>query len=364
MKKRDIIITSLFCAFFAAGAIGLAALPKEVFSERENRYLADAPKLTFETLFEGEFGADTETYLQDHFPLREELVALKAGIEQARGMREYGDIYFADGFLMESFKEYDADRLSANTAAAHAILDRAKSMGASAHILLAPTAGGVLKDKLPLYAPEVNQAEIIANTGSLDVSSALTELGEGAYFKTDHHWTAEGAYAAYCIYMESIGRTATPLSAYTYEVLSEEFYGTTFSRAGIAKHEADTMTAYIAADVPVYYDGSTEPADMLAREYLTKKDKYSVYFAGNHSITVAEGMGEGKLLIVKDSFGNIFAPFAVADFAEVHMIDARFFRGDLAAYIKDNGITDTLVLYGVKSFTEDTDITSMAKLMK
>lgn len=364
MKKRDIIITSIFCVFLAACAIGLAALPKKVFSERENRYLADPPKLTVETLLEGEFGADTETYLQDHFPLREKLVALKAKIEQLRGMKEYGNIYFADGFLMESFKEYDAERLAANTQAAQAVLGRAQSLGASAELMLVPTAGGVLKDKLPPYAPEVNQDAIISETGSMDVSAALAEVGEGAYFKTDHHWTAEGAYAAYCVYMESIGREASLLSAYTFEVLSEDFYGTTFSRAGIAKHDADTMTAYIAADRPVYYDGSTEAGKMLAREYLAKKDKYSVYFAGNHSLTVAEGTGEGRLLIVKDSFGNIFAPFAVADFEEVHMIDARFFRGDIGAYMQEHGITDTLVLYGVKSFTEDTDITSLAKLMK
>lgn len=45
-----------------------------------------------------------------------------------------------------------------------------------------------------------------------------------------------------------------------------------------------------------------------------------------------------------------FAQLPVEDYAEVHVIDLRFFRDDIAEYAKANGITDTLVLYGVQSF--------------
>lgn len=48
------------------------------------------------------------------------------------------------------------------------------------------------------------------------------------------------------------------------------------------------------------------------------------------------------------TFGNTFAQFPVADYAEVHMLDLRFFRGDVAQYAKDNGITEVLALYGAQ----------------
>lgn len=70
-----------------------------------------------------------------------------------------------------------------------------------------------------------------------------------------------------------------------------------------------------------------------------------------------QGSGkEGKLLLIKDSYGNTFAQFPVEDYAEVHVIDLRFFRDDIAEYAKANGITDTLVLYGVENFVKDTNL--------
>ena len=44
------------------------------------------------------------------------------------------------------------------------------------------------------------------------------------------------------------------------------------------------------------------------------------------------------------------------DYAEVHVIDLRFFRGDVMEYARENGITDVLVLYGAQNFVKDTAI--------
>ena len=43
-------------------------------------------------------------------------------------------------------------------------------------------------------------------------------------------------------------------------------------------------------------------------------------------------------------------------YAEVHVLDLRFFKGDVAEYAKENGITDALVLYGVQNFVKDTNL--------
>ena len=67
------------------------------------------------------------------------------------------------------------------------------------------------------------------------------------------------------------------------------------------------------------------------------------------SLAACGGKG-GKLLLIKDSYGNTFAQFPVEDYAEVHMLDLRFFRGDVAQYAKDNGITEVLALYGAQGF--------------
>lgn len=71
----------------------------------------------------------------------------------------------------------------------------------------------------------------------------------------------------------------------------------------------------------------------------------------NQVQAIIPGSGpSGKLLLIKDSYGNTFSPFPVEDYAEVHVLDLRFFKGNVVEYAKENGITDTLVLYGVQHF--------------
>ena len=42
------------------------------------------------------------------------------------------------------------------------------------------------------------------------------------------------------------------------------------------------------------------------------------------------------------------------------MIDPRFFKSDVVEYAKENGITDTLVLYGTQNFVMDTNVKGIA----
>ena len=90
-----------------------------------------------------------------------------------------------------------------------------------------------------------------------------------------------------------------------------------------------------------------------------------MFLNSNQAQTVIAGSGKsGKLLLMKDSYGNTFAQFPVEDYAEVHVIDLRFFKGDVAEYAKENGITDRLVLYGTQNFVSDTTLSAAASIVK
>ena len=97
---------------------------------------------------------------------------------------------------------------------------------------------------------------------------------------------------------------------------------------------------------------------LYMEEYLSQKDQYPVYLNGNQAVTRirTNAEDERKLLIVKDSYANSLAPFAVNHFREVQMIDLRYFNASLSAYIRDEGITDLLFLYGAPQFAEDRNI--------
>lgn len=94
------------------------------------------------------------------------------------------------------------------------------------------------------------------------------------------------------------------------------------------------------------------------KKYVNEKDKYAVFFGGNYGrLEIKTGKRTGRnLLIIKDSFANAFAPFAAEDFDQVCMVDLRYFSGNLEAYLKENHITDLLVLYSMSDMTKDKNI--------
>ena len=106
-----------------------------------------------------------------------------------------------------------------------------------------------------------------------------------------------------------------------------------------------------------YNNDQYETESIYERKYLSGSDQYAVFLNSNQAQTVIEGSGKnGKLLLIKDSYGNTFSQFPVEDYAEVHVLDLRFFKGDVAEYARENGITDALVLYGVQNFVKDTNL--------
>lgn len=193
-----------------------------------------------------------------------------------------------------------------------------------------------------------------AGVDTTDVHSALVaHSSENIYYRTDHHWTSLGAYYAYCAW-----RGIEPnADAWTQEALCENFYGTTWNKVPLPAIPAEEITAwYKYANRHVSYNGGQYETDSIyERKYLSGSDQYAVFLNSNQVQTVIEGSGKsGRLLLIKDSFGNTFAQFPVEDYAEVHVIDLRFFKGDIVEYAKVNGITDTLVLYGAQNFVSDT----------
>ena len=186
--------------------------------------------------------------------------------------------------------------------------------------------------------------------------------GEYIYYKTDHHFTSLGAYYCYCAWMQSQGKAVQPLSAWQSQVLCDNFRGTTYNKVNYPFAPYDTVTAYYKTlKHTVSYNGGDYVTDSIyERKYLSGKDQYAVFFNSNQSTTVVTGSGEGKLLIIKDSYANCFAQFVVDDYAETHLIDLRFFKGSVTDYIKSNGITQVLVLYNIPNFAQDTAIAKAA----
>ena len=357
---RNKIITSFFCLLLAVSALIGLLMPDRYYSEREKRTLTQKPKFTVANFISGEFSDELEKYLTAQVPLRDGWVTMKTYMELAIGKRESVGVYICkDKYLMDKFTSYSKKQLVANAAALVDLQEKLAAEGISMNTILVPMAAQVLTDKLPAYAPVADYAAILqvltdAGVDTTDVLSALVaHSSENIYYRTDHHWTSLGAYYAYCAW-----RGIEPnVDEWTQEVLCDDFYGTTWNKVPLPTVPAEEITAWykhINRSVS-YNNGQYETDSIYERKYLSGSDQYAVFLNSNQAQTVIEGSGKsGKLLLIKDSYGNTFSQFPVEDYAEVHVLDLRFFKGDVTEYAKENGITDTLVLYGTQSFVKDT----------
>ena len=320
------------------------------------------PQFTIVDFVSGKFSDELEQYLTDQVPLRDDWVTLKIYLELAVGKRESGGVYIGrDKYLMDKFTSYSKKQLAANAAALAELQKKLAAEGISMDTILVPVAAQVLTDKLPAYAPVADYAAILevltdAGVDTVDVFSALTaHSGEDIYYRTDHHWTSLGAYYAYCAW-----RGIEPnADEWTQKILCDNFHGTTWNKVPLPSVPAEEITAWYQHPTRhvSYNNGQYETESIYERKYLSGSDQYAVFLNSNQAQTVIEGSGKsGKFLLIKDSYGNAFSQFPVEDYAEVHVLDLRFFKGDVTEYAKENDITDALVLYGVQNFVKDTNL--------
>lgn len=359
---RNKIITSFFCLMLAVSALAGLFMPDRYYSEREKRTLTQKLQFTIADFTSGKFGDNLESYLSDQVPLRDGWVTMKTYMELAVGKRESSGVYICkDKSLMDKFTSYSKKRLTTNAAALADLQEKLAAEGISMSTILVPVAAQVLTDKLPAYAPMADYAAILQvltdmGVDTVDVFSALSaHSGENIYYRTDHHWTSLGAYYAYCAW-----RGVQPNSEeWTQEVLCDNFHGTTWNKVPLPTVPAEEITAWykhINRSVS-YNNGQYETDSIYERKYLSGSDQYAVFLNSNQAQTVIAGSGSsGKLLLIKDSYGNTFSQFPVEDYAEIHVLDLRFFKGDVVQYAEENGITDALVLYGTQNFVKDTNI--------
>ena len=347
------------------GIVNLLASDRE-FSDSENRALAQAPELSWQSLSDGSYFEGIDDYLADQFVGRDFWISLRLKFMQLMGAKESNGVLLCDdNYLMEKPVAPNEEALAKNLAAISAFAERHAELKIYASIV--PTAACVLEDKLPINAPvRDQQADITAIQNALsgveflDVTDALrAHSTEELYYRTDHHWTSLGAYYAFLNMAK--GLDITPIMKYDIYTVSTDFEGTLASKSG--SHSAsDTVQVYAPkTDVDYvvnYVQTNTITASLYSREALNGKDHYTVFFGGNYPrIDVTTSASTGKtLLLFKDSYANCMVQFLTPYYDKIIMIDSRYYSDRAEEILTAEGVTDVLFLYNVNTFHEDTTL--------
>lgn len=347
---------------------GLLLLPKKDYSEQENRYLEQFPEFSLETLADGSFMQDFETYVCDHFPLRDAFMTVRTWYERLTGRNQVNGIYLCDdGYFIEEYEtpENTARIISTFTRFEEKITD------AEVAFLLAPTAVTIYADKLPQNVRNADQlAEIetiyaALSSAKVDVANALFAQKDAypLYYRLDHHWTTYGAYFAYVEYCHALGLTPYSMDEFTPTVVSDDFQGTIYSKLNDSFAGADEITIFAQenTDLTVTYHDTGEVTDTLyAPDYLDTKDQYSYFLNNIHpmiEVTNHSADNDNVLVLIKDSYANCMVPFLTNHYKTIYVVDTRYYKNSISTFINENpGITNVLVLYNLNTMDDDLGI--------
>ena len=145
-KSASRIITIIFLCLMP---VWMFASKDVKFSEKENRYMATFPKISAETVKNGSFMTDFETYLTDQFPVRDACIALKTNTLRLFGQRRINGVYIAsNGYLIageEEFNEQKVEELTKSINKFAANVDK----NVDVNFMLVPNAVSIYEAKLP-----------------------------------------------------------------------------------------------------------------------------------------------------------------------------------------------------------------------
>lgn len=358
-------------------------MPDRGMSAFENRVLTQRPVFDTEFLETDSFGEgyqvfstewsewafDYNEYAKDQLLLRDSWINMQSAFELAQGKLENGGVWFAkDSYLIAKnnvFTAVQEANLPLNT---RAVCELAQRHEGKVTAMIVPSPANVLSDKLKWDPPQIDENSMLDSIYAQMEDSGATVIDlrdtfasfeeESVYYRTDHHWTTEtGAALGYIAYCESQG-ISPQLPPEDLLTSVPDFLGTNYAKSKKLGTEPENLSYYNFPNLLTVYayesdDTLTEEAGpIMDASKLDTYDKYAAFLRGNNGYSEIEGNGKGSILLIKDSYGNCFAPYLIEDYARIGIIDLRaWFSVDET--IAQNQYDEILVLYSFDNFSSD-----------
>ncbi|MDR3277245.1 MAG: hypothetical protein LBT12_00585 [Oscillospiraceae bacterium] len=423
MKKLGHILTCA-CFLVLIFSFGVYAVfsEKKTFSEMENRPLAPAPALFTDAGVNTAYYYELETRYTDTFPLRDTMLAANRRFQSlytaVNPFAREDDIVFIAADDSNEKEKRDADAPAptpeptappsgvpsaatptpapapepeAQTVSGVTIVGDqafelykydaarterfigyidglARACGVPTYVLLPPSASELfLPQKYRLPENDEKQAfDLCEASFENAVFVSLYDTFQSArdsyiYFRSDHHWTTDGAYAAYGKLGEAAGFVPAPRAQMRTGQL-DGFLGSLYkkgfqdSQSGKLETRADFVRYYYPLyDTEIYnYKGRSaakltggERRDAVYPDYDKDTNLYAAFFGGDTALMhMKSSVANGRsIMVVRDSYGHAFLGYLANNYEDVYAIEPRYFDSfPLASFIEAQGIDELLFL--------------------
>ena len=418
-KWHAVKIYAFAATMLLVALVGLLIFLRPTVSENEKRELTKFPDLTWDALISGDYFSGITTWYADTFPGREGLIKLNQGIHSLFGIRSVqiissdtedpnntfnpnspdadipidrlGDVYVKGNTAYELYKEFPEN----SQKYAALIIQAAEQLKGKATVydMIVPLSSCINLSQKDLDQVGSSDAEA-AIDGMFEKMDGIVPVeiydilrehnDEYLYFRTDHHWTALGAYYSYVKFCEAAGLTPYSLSNWQ-EYQFEGFLGTLYNKAGSPAQLGDTpdtvhawvpngtnkitVTEKITGAVKTYKTGGG--VVRLDDFYQGAGTQYNRFIMGDnalseiHNETITNG---SSIVVVKESFGNAFVPFLVDHYEYVYVIDYRYFTNitgkSLQEFVTEKNVDTVLFINNLTATSTTQRLYEIEKLLK
>ncbi len=429
----DINMVRVFIiVWLAATVLALIPVLRPCYSETEKRELKKFPEFSFKALASGSYFDDISLWFSDTFPMRDGFVALNTNIKntfginsvQVHGTVQQGDeipdasapqqsvdstpdesvsvdtqpepqpqpqlpvveqlgaMLIIDDAAYEyyNFNQETADKYSATVSRA------ADMLSGKAHVysMIVPTSMAITLPES--YSGSTNSSDqkkaidymysvMSPNVYTVDAYTPLiNHKDEYIYFRTDHHWTALGAYYAYRELMSVRGTAAAELSAFT-EYRFDGFLGSFYAESGQNAKlggNPDYVMAYEPKQQQFIHTfleggGQTDYHIVSNGDDLSEANKYLTFVCGDHPYgiinnpTITDG---SSCLVIKESFGNAMVAYLTQHYQNVYVVDYRYiskvFPGTLSQFVDERAIGDVVFVNNISATRSPALVTAIS----
>ena len=237
---------------------------------------------------------------------------------------------------------------------------------ATVYSIVVPNSSGVmLSDQEVKDIGGTNQTDAInyfyskydESVKDVDVMGLLKKhTDEYLYYRTDHHWTTLGSYYGYEAFCNKKGIKAESRDDMKYKNMGDylgSFYSQLNSEAMAANPDyMDAWYPNATNELTLYgTDGTAEKYEIVTdTSNLDPFSKGLTHIMGDQpleKITNPNLSDGSSCLVIKDSFGDSFAPWLVDNYQTVWIADFRYFEGSYSQLVKENDIKDVIVLNNI-----------------
>lgn len=209
---------------------------------------------------------------------------------------------------------------------------------------------------------------------TVDIYTTLKQHSdEYIYYRTDHHWTALGAYYSYVELMKAKGDAPLNLEKNFTKTSYGDFLGSFYTDTNKNKKlekKPDDLIAYVPKfKTDMFFlesdgDKITWPIVNDVSSYPTGY-KYSAFAGGDNKYTRVKNLSEdakGSCIVIKESFGNAMIPFIAGNYKYVYVIDYRYWNGSLSELAKEKKADDVIFINNISATRNKALVQSLSKL--